>query len=493
MKFISLKIRYKGKVRQFDFHESTTLIYSKDNSVGKSTLLRMLFYSLGYPIPGTESIHFNNLYSELKIDTLKGPIIIQRLNSKMSLVSGDKTLNYFLPLEHEHALAFIFGTNDSRVLNNIIGAIYLDQDKGWTLLNRGKVIGNIPFNIETLIEGLTKSDIEELKQQLKYKKQQKEKYKGLKTINSYKSVHLEAEIQVPRSEVKILTDELLILGSEKKIIENQLKEVNKSIKQNKNLMEIIEQMKLEVSAKVSGENVPVNENTIINYNSSYNFLDARKWLLKEKLASINNDIEKNQVQLMNLSGQKELLNTEYNSKKNDALIEQIEINEEDVNYHIELLKKEIKSLQAQIDNILSDNTEVMDKMNELILVYSDRLGVKKYIKNRKNFLFTNKLKGFSGTVLHKLVVSYKLAYIKAIQEYLGFKIPIVLDSPSGREMTNENIEKIFLLIHEEFPKNQIIIASIYNSKIFEPNKVIELTEKDKLFEGTNEIDIFTID
>lgn len=216
MKFISLKIEYKEKVRRFDFHESTTLIYSKDNSVGKSTLLRMLFYSIGYPIPGTESIQFKNLHLELEINSLKGPIIIQRHNSKMSMLTGDKTLSYFLPLEHEHALAYIFGTDDLRVLNNIIGSIYLDQDKGWTLLNRGKVIGNIQFNIETLIEGLTNSDVEILKQQLKYKKQQKEKYKGLKIISSYKSVYLESELQVPRSEVKILTDELSILGSEKK-------------------------------------------------------------------------------------------------------------------------------------------------------------------------------------------------------------------------------------------------------------------------------------
>ena len=37
----------------------------------------------------------------------------------------------------------------------MIGAIYLEQDKGWTLLNRGKVIGNISFNVRDLLIGLS--------------------------------------------------------------------------------------------------------------------------------------------------------------------------------------------------------------------------------------------------------------------------------------------------------------------------------------------------
>lgn len=493
MKFVSLRVQYKGKTRQFNFHENTTLIYSIDNSVGKSTLLRMLFYSLGYPIPGTDSVNFQNLHSELEIATSKNKITIRRHNNRLSLITKDKLSDYFLPMEHNQVLANIFGTDEIRVLSNIIGAIYLDQDKGWTLLNRGKVIGSISFNIETLIEGLTNSDIEILKQRLKYKNQQKDKYQGLKAINSYKTTHLEAEIQVPRSEVKILTDELAILGSKKQIIENQLKEVNKSLNQNQNSMETLEKMKLEVRVEGTTETIPVNKDTIVNYDSTFNYLEARKWLLKEELANIHKAMEKNRIQLVNLSGQGELVNSEDAAQKADALIGQIEIDEEDVNYHIEVLKNEIKSLKEQIDDVLSKNPDVVDKVNALILDYSDRLGVKEYIEHKKNFLFTNKLKGFSGTVLHKLVVSYKLAYVKVLQEYLDIELPIVLDSPSGREMTQNNIEKMFSLIHDEFPDNQIIIASIYNSPKFNAKKIIELTEEEKLFEGTNEIDLFAND
>lgn len=38
-----------------------TIINSSKNSVGKSTILRILFYGLGYPIPSTYKLKFKNL------------------------------------------------------------------------------------------------------------------------------------------------------------------------------------------------------------------------------------------------------------------------------------------------------------------------------------------------------------------------------------------------------------------------------------------------
>ncbi|HEM4739159.1 TPA: hypothetical protein U1063_001438, partial [Streptococcus suis] len=59
-----------------------------------------------------------------------------------------------LPKDLEFILQKNFNIRNSDVLLNIIGAIYLDQDKGWTLLNRGTVIGGIKFKIDQLIQGM---------------------------------------------------------------------------------------------------------------------------------------------------------------------------------------------------------------------------------------------------------------------------------------------------------------------------------------------------
>ena len=59
-----------------------------------------------------------------------------------------------------------------------------------------------------------------------------------------------------------------------------------------------------------------------------------------------------------------------------------------------------------------------------------------------------------------------MAYIKIIEEVTGVKLPIVLDSPSGREVTERNIEAVISILNDHFNENQIVIASInsYNLK-----------------------------
>ena len=85
-----------------------------------------------------------------------------------------------MPNQHEYFLKQIFDTEEVKVINNIIGAMYLDQDKGWTLLNRGKVIGNIHFNIEELIEGLTSIDVTEYTDRISFLNRELRRLKNFK-------------------------------------------------------------------------------------------------------------------------------------------------------------------------------------------------------------------------------------------------------------------------------------------------------------------------
>jgi hypothetical protein len=45
MKFISLNIKQGLFIDKFDFTDGVNIIYSKKNSVGKTSLLRLLIYS----------------------------------------------------------------------------------------------------------------------------------------------------------------------------------------------------------------------------------------------------------------------------------------------------------------------------------------------------------------------------------------------------------------------------------------------------------------
>ena len=182
MKFLKLKVRYKDIPKEFNFDGKNALIYSEDNSVGKSTLLRMLFYALGYPIPGTVAIRFNKLFLELTFSISDKIFVVKRHGNRFELITDDQITQYILPAQHNNFLMSVLKTEKSKVVNNLLGAIYIDQDKGWTLLNRGKVIGGIPFNIEELIEGLTSIDISEYSDRVRFLEREINKLRTLKSV-----------------------------------------------------------------------------------------------------------------------------------------------------------------------------------------------------------------------------------------------------------------------------------------------------------------------
>ena len=64
--------------------------------------------------------------------------------------------------------------------------------------------------------------------------------------------------------------------------------------------------------------------------------------------------------------------------------------------------------------------------------------------------------------MHKTVFSFRLAYIKEIEKKQGISLPILLDSPKGKEIDDDNVQKMIHILARDFSKNQIIIASIFH-------------------------------
>ena len=51
------------------------------------------------------------------------------------------------------------------------------------------------------------------------------------------------------------------------------------------------------------------------------------------------------------------------------------------------------------------------------------------------------------------------------------KLPILLDSPTGKEVDQENIKLMMSILKRDFSENQLIIASIYEYDFDNLNKV----------------------
>ena len=188
MIFKTIRIKEGLAEKKIDLMEKVNLIHSRGNSCGKTTLLRFILYSLGYNIPSTKKIKFEQCEVELHLQSsLIGEVVLLRYSQDFIEVNiKNKTQTYVLPNQLYELHSMFFGTDNIDILKNIMGVFYVDQEKGWTLLNRGVVIGSNHFNIEELVRGLAGRNCQNLV--LKEAKILRElsKYKQIFSIAQYK-------------------------------------------------------------------------------------------------------------------------------------------------------------------------------------------------------------------------------------------------------------------------------------------------------------------
>jgi hypothetical protein len=121
------------------------------------------------------------------------------------------------------------------------------------------------------------------------------------------------------------------------------------------------------------------------------------------------------------------------------------------------------------------NNNVVSSISKDIVKYATELGLGDKDSIPITYLFTSNLKELSGAVLHKTAFAFRLAYIIAIEDALKIKLPIILDSPSGKEVDQANVKLMMEILKRDFADHQIIIASIFNYDFDEVN-AIEIKE-----------------
>ncbi len=472
MKFLKLYVEFEGYSKTFEFNLKN-LIFSQSNSVGKSTLLRLLSYSLGYSVPGTKKFKFYECYTKLLIKRKNSLIEIERVNEIVYLTIDNKYHNQFvIPQQEYELLSIIWGTENINTLKNILGAIYFDQEKGWTLLNRGKVIGNIKFNIDELIRGLASKDVSELFAEKNVIDIELKKYQHLKKILEYKEQLNEAKngfLFVNHTE-KLYTS-LNQKELEKNGIEREIKSIMEALRNNEAFLNYIENMRITVKDPETLRIIPVSKATVEYFDENQEYLETQLKIEKIKMADVKEEIELLRLQIEEQGAQ---LNLQSEIERFNEKVIKLEFDYQQIDRIIEDLKKKKSDVDKKIREATYSNNELITTMKDQVLRYIERLDATQYIDSNSNFLFTSDIKSLSGAVLHKLVFSYKMAYVKAIEEVLNIKLPIILDSPSGRELDPINIEETFRILEEDFKDNQIIIASIFKNNLLDSTKIIQI-------------------
>ena len=475
MKIISLKIKQGMFENIFDFASGVNIVYSAENSVGKTTLLRFLMYSLGYSIPSTRGINFERF--ELFLDVLNNnniPCLLYRQRDYMTMTSEDIESTYSLPHDMHSVHERLFGISNIDVSDNLLGAFYVDQEKGWTLLNRGKPIGNNHFSIEKLILGLSNRTDKELADRLSATKRELQKYRQMFDTAKYQREINDLNENLAYSTADEEVDRTLdALRFERKPFSDELKRVENVIRKNTSFKKYISSMKLFVRAD-DGTQIPVNENTIVGYLDNVDYLIAKRQLISDQLTSIDNKIKTlERLQDKEIA----LFDIQTMVQNFDASISKINIDLVATEKAIRKLEKERKDLEDSITQSVRLNNPIITELHTLISSYAAELGVdEQYVRPNTDYIFTSDLKSLSGAIFHKIVFAFKMTYIKAIFNHTGALLPIILDSPSGREVDKINVNDMMRILARDFSNHQIIIASIYTYN-FEDAKVIELKHR----------------
>ena len=458
------------------FSKNSNLILSDVNSKGKSTFLRLIFYALGYQIPKMKGLDFNQLYTEIHITEKNMKYILKRSGDHLILKNNNSELNFLLPNEHNAMLSYIFQYENISVIKNLLGIIYIDQDKGWSLLNRGVVIGKIKFNIEELLLGLKNINCDKLLAEREKLIDEKKKYESLVEINelSEQAYKENGDIFISDFENKICSN-IKLAKVKIKEIQEDIKSIESILKKEKDLFEFINQMNIVVEK--DGVTIPVTKDTIKWANESHDFLRARKSLLLVELNKEKYNIAKLNDQLTQYYSNNSLLN-KLSGESQDIVINrklsEFYVDQDMLTSLINKNSKELKKINKTLKSIIKTNNIFITKIYEHVYEYANKLGISDKMVNKEDFIFTSDLKTMSGAILQKMVFAFKLAFLKVIEEELNTKLFMVIDSPRSKELDDKNFKLLENLICEELKDNQFFVASIYNFKV---DNVIKISQK----------------
>ncbi len=478
MIFQSIRIKEGFAERTFDFSEGVNLIFSKENSKGKTTLLRFMLYSLGYNIPSTRKIRFDRCEIVAKILCNNiGEITLSRYSNDYieATIAGDKK-TYILPDQLHELHKTIFGTENTDILNNLLGAFYADQEKGWTLLNRGTVIGSIRFNIEELIRGLSGCDCSDLIRREAQLSKELTKYRQMASVAKYREQIVSESGSLVSDSYFVESDAVIAqLLMQKNSLQNELKRIDKSLSDNKRIRQYVSDMKLVVQLP-DGTIFPVTAESIVGLTDTIDFLVAKRKMVSADLRSVMHQLTEAQKEQETEAEQLAFFQSESMVEVFDRRIAAVPIDAVAIDKEIKRIEKVLKSIREEISRKTKSDIGVVMSLYNNMVKYATELGVGNSESIASSYLFTSNLKELSGAVLHKTVFAFRLAYIIEIEKHLGIKLPIILDSPSGKEVDQANIQLMVNILKRDFADNQIIIASIFKYN-FEMVNTIEIRNR----------------
>lgn len=454
----------------------SNLIFSSGNSAGKTTYLRLLFHAFGYSIPEMKGMRYSDIPTEIHIYSKNSLYVVKRKSKSLSVTKDEITQTFTLPSEHVAFLNYILGYNKIGVLENLLGIIYVDQEKGWTLLNRGTVIGKNKFNIEHLISSLNNRNIDELLSKKATIEREIDKLAALLNIHKLSEEIEDRDLSIYDFDVvKKLNNNILYCKLKINNLKKSMSEIDSVLSHETSLMDYIESLNLTVEE--NGIRIPVNRDTLIVSQHTKEYFITRKSIIANQIERIKFEQAGYQNQLNNYlseNAQMTLFDADSDRTVINKQLSQLSLDQSLILNLKDQAHEELAEVKNALKTASKSQNNYIDKIFEYVSQYAKALLLPENIITNKDFIFTSDLKSYSGAMLQKLVFAFKLAFFKVIEEDIGEPLFFVLDSPRGKELDEKNTSLIINLVKQELPNSQLIIASIFD---FDLDKKIHLKDR----------------
>ncbi|RSK44986.1 hypothetical protein [Bacillus canaveralius] len=525
---------YENEVaNEFHFSNNTNVITSDGTTIGKSSLIKSLYYALGYDIKQfPNGWNYKTMRFRLNVLIKGSPYYIIRNNSLFYVSDSEEVLNLKefsewiqgkLSIEMKLKLKSSSTKELSSVYSTeILSPFYLDQDKSWNgyiFKNTSDALGrysNIPGDILEYTLGISNQEIlEKENEKSKNQKQINQIISKIEVLNSLQTEYSEKIEMIDSSpyEFDKLRETFDITLNQLSRISNEISSKKKKIFARKAEQDINSQdnIELEKIKAVNNKNYIEVEFECIHCHS--------KLTLEQSLTRLK--LKNNLLEIQNM--------LDLNKKQNEILQQEIEVLQDEIldldsNYSMITRKKkeiqEILTLQEFIDleSKRLANEEFLKTIDNLsgekekLLDYGKALAkkinaLKKDQKNRKSeidkrfyeiindinlrigstilseveFFDFKEVKG-SGMDNNKTLLALYLTYMRLIAEFGIYTIPLGIDSFVKNEVDKKTIKTTFKEVEKYFLTipSQTFFATIsenlqYLSKLDKYN-VIKLTK-----------------
>lgn len=522
----------KKTAKYQEFSRGFNVITSSDNHVGKSSLLKSLYYTLGAEVEFDRTWDKSSkLYIvDFSIDDKRYKIVrfLKHFalfeNDNLSIITDSVTRD--LSKKFEELFGFgVYLPNKSNGMVELAPPVfmfmpyYIDQDRGWTEIydsfsnleqyKKDARIKSLYYHLglynkdtiklmarkDSLLSQLTKLEEESERLHIVLNMLSDE----LKNLVPADSVEeLEKNLMIPREKISTLVN---AIGSKR----NEIQKLETSLQNHKYQLSAIEIVKSHFN-----EVYPVPIQNIMSCPNCGYIMDKEIFeIVQKNFIFLNNKYAKQQILLLikRIENDLDMLKNEYVELMNQLKKEEAIYNESKDSYNTFLAQKGLNSTFNTMSENYEKNIKEQEKIDKLIKEISSEL---RKLPNKKEveekyveFVIQNlmllgawdssyegqikllkPLRG-QGTLTNKIILSQIVGLFQTM-DYLQIrtnKFPFVIDSPRGNEASQISSEEILKLIFNITCIPQIILATIdfnnFKDAINYTNKINIVNLKDQ--------------